>query len=147
MNVVTNLQKGQIKNMMLSLNNNSQDEKFWAGYYTYPCSILGRVVGSKNCQGWPSANSNLLDKGHQVVWNSTGVFTNVSTGMSTHWIEVPKQYDFPIWIWSVNIAANFFDEKLKGKEHIQNHFIEMYSWQKHLNELQKKKRKKTLLSK
>lgn len=54
----------------------------------YPSTILSWVVGSKNCQGWSPANGNLLNEGHKVVRNSTGILTNITTRMCANWIEV-----------------------------------------------------------
>lgn len=62
----------------------------------YPSTILGIIVSSKHRQGLTPANSNLLHKRHEIVWDTTGILTNMTARMCTNWIEVSQQYDFPI---------------------------------------------------
>lgn len=65
---------------------------------TYPSSILGVVVGSIDGKGRPPANSDLLDEGHEVVWDAAGVLTNVPAWVSSNRVEVSEQYDLPVWV-------------------------------------------------
>lgn len=80
---------------------------------TYPSSVFCGVISSKYGQGWTPANSNLLHKWHQVVWNSLGVLPNISTRVRSNRIEVSEQYNLPFRIRLVNVTTDFFDEKLK----------------------------------
>ena len=57
----------------------------------------------------------MLNKGHEVVWNSTWIITNTATWICTNRIEVPQQYDFPLRVRMVDISANIFSEELKNK--------------------------------
>ena len=83
---------------------------------TYSSAVSCFIIASKNCQCRASANCHLLNKGHEIVWNSTRIFTNITTGMCTNWVEVSQQYNFPIRICTVDITTNFFDDKLKREK-------------------------------
>jgi hypothetical protein len=56
----------------------------------YPSSIYCSVVIPQYCLRWPPTNNNLLNIGHEIIRNSTWVFTKVSTRMSPNRIEVPR---------------------------------------------------------
>jgi hypothetical protein len=79
----------------------------------HPCAIFGVVVTAKDTKLTPSAHCNLLHKWHEVIWDTSGVFSNAATGMSTDRIEVSQQYSPPLWICSVKVPHDLFNKKLQ----------------------------------
>lgn len=100
------------RNNIGSLNISNTTKDLLLKIQSYPCTILCCIISSINCQRRSSAYSNLLNKWHKVVGNSTRIFTNVATWMSTNRIKVPQQYDFPFGVRGSYITAYFFNEEL-----------------------------------
>jgi hypothetical protein len=56
----------------------------------------------------------LLHVGHQVVRDTAGVFADVPAWMSANGVEVPEQYDLPVGVGAVDVAADVFNHKLQS---------------------------------
>lgn len=92
----------------------------WYLAKAYPGSILCGVISSVDMKCRLPANGNLLNKRHKIVRDSVRILAYSPTRMCTHRVEVPQQYNFPLWIWSVYIPAYLLNYQLKRLNQFRN---------------------------
>ena len=63
-------------------------------------AVMGVIVIAVDAQEFPAADGNLGDVRHQVVWDTTGIFTDAAGIVSTDGVEVAQQDDGPLRICS-----------------------------------------------
>lgn len=92
----------------------SESHKARQATSSYPnsCPIPCWIVAAEHAQHFPATNSHLLDKWHQVVRNSLGIFPDLAGRMSSHRVKVSEQYDVPFLVGDVHIPKYVLDEQL-----------------------------------
>ena len=61
-------------------------------------AIGGIVIVAENAEFLPAAHSHLGDKGHQIIGNTPGIFTDAAAFMGADGIEIPQKAHAPIGI-------------------------------------------------
>lgn len=76
------------------------------------CTIASRVIIAKDRQVLTLTNSNLSKERHQVVGNTSRVFTQNTGGMSTGRVKVTEKSGIPALFSGTEIANNMFNKEL-----------------------------------